>query len=98
MFKYRLYTTKRNKHLVEQIEVAASIWNHCIALTRRYYSLYGTSISEGQLEKHIARLRRSNPYWQKLDAQSVQDVIERLCKAYNRFFNDLKAGRPSFKN
>ncbi|MCH8960571.1 MAG: helix-turn-helix domain-containing protein, partial [Bacteroidetes bacterium] len=37
MFKYRLYTTKRNKHLVEQIEVAASIWNHCIALTRRYY-------------------------------------------------------------
>ena len=40
-FKYRLYRSKRDKHLIEQIEVAASIWNHSVALTRRYYRIYG---------------------------------------------------------
>ncbi|AEN74779.1 transposase, IS605 OrfB family (plasmid) [Rhodothermus marinus SG0.5JP17-172] len=96
-FKYRLYRSKRDKHLIEQIEVAASIWNHSVALTRRYYRIYGKYPGANRLMKHIARLRRRNPYWQKLGSQAVQDVIQRLDRAYWRFFSDPKAGRPRFK-
>jgi len=96
--KYRLYTSEKDKHLVEQIHVAASIWNHSVALTRRYYRLYGKSISTNRLQKHIAKLRRRNPYWQRLGSQAVQDVCQRLDKAYGRFFKDpSRVGRPGFK-
>ncbi len=96
--KYRLYTSEKDKHLVEQIHVAASIWNHSVALTRRYYRLYGKSLSTNRLQKHIAKLRRRNPYWQRLGSQAVQDVCQRLDKAYQRFFKDpSRVGRPGFK-
>ncbi|GIV58346.1 MAG: transposase [Rhodothermaceae bacterium] len=103
--KYRLYTSKKDKHLIEQIEVAASIWNHSVALTRRYYRMYGKHLGANRLMKHIAKLRRRNPYWQRLGSQAVQDVIQRLDRAYQRFFSDRaastrgrKAGPPSFKS
>ncbi|RMF51922.1 MAG: transposase [Bacteroidetes bacterium] len=95
-FKYRLYTSKKDKHLIEQIEVAASIWNHSVALTRRYYRLYGKHLGANRLMKHISKLRRRNPYWQKLGSQAVQDVIQRLDRAYQRFFKG-QGGRPGFK-
>ena len=72
--KYRLYTSKKDAHLIEQIEVAASIWNHSVALTRRYFRRYGKSIGTNRLQKHIAKLRRKSPYWQRLGSQAVQVV------------------------
>ena len=106
--KYRLYTSKRDKHLIGQIHAAASVWNHSVALTRRYYRMYGSPIGVNRLMKHIAKLRRKNPYWQRLGSQAVQDVCQRLDKAYQRFFSDsrkrcthgraCKAGRPGFKS
>ncbi len=87
--KYRLYTSEKDKHMIKQIEVAASIWNHSVALTRRYYRLYGKSIGTNRLQKHIAKLRRRNPYWQRLGSQAVQDVLQRLDKAYQRCFKHL---------
>ncbi len=95
--KYRLYRSKQNKHLVRQIESAASVWNHSVALSRRYYRLYGKHLSVNRLMKHIAKLRRRNPYWQRLGSQAVQDVCQRLDRSYQRFFKDKKAGKPSFK-
>ena len=57
--------------------------------------------------KHIAKLRKCNAFWQRLDAQAVQDVIQRLDKSWARFFDYVKAlksgkkhrriGRPRFK-
>lgn len=94
--KYRLYRSKRDHHLVRQIQVAASIWNHCLALQKRYYRMYGMSLSANRLMKHIARLRRNNTYWSRLGSQAVQDVIQRLDKAWQKFFNK-QGNRPKFK-
>lgn len=95
--KYRLYRSKRDKHLVCQIETAAFIWNHCLALQKRYYQMYGKSLNKNRLMKHIAGLRRNNAYWKQLGSQAVQDVIQRLDKSWQRFFSDPKAGRPRFQ-
>ena len=98
-FKYRLYRNKRNKHLYDAINIAGIIWNHSLALSRRYYRLYGKSLSFAFLMRHIAKLRRSVPrfaYWQNLNAQAVQDVVQRLEKAYKRFFVG-QGGLPRFK-
>jgi putative transposase len=45
-YKYRLYRNdKKDKHLRHKLFVASTIWNHCIALQRRYYQMTGKYIS-----------------------------------------------------
>ena len=104
-YKYRLYTSKRNRHLHQQIDVAGIIWNHALALQRRYYRLTGKYIHKYQLMSHLATMRRSKRFgcWRLVGSQAVQDVVERLDKAYRRFFAYLKGalgiktGPPRFK-
>jgi putative transposase len=104
-YKYRLYTSKRDKHLHQQIDVAGIIWNHALAVHRRYYRLTGKYISRARLMRHIAKMRRTERfgYWQKVGSQAVQDVVDRLDKAYKRFFAyrkgelAIKTGPPRFK-
>jgi len=102
-YKYRLYTSKRDKHLQQQIDVSGIIWNHALALQRRHYRLTGKTINKFRLMSHIARMRRTKrfAYWQKVGSQAIQDVVERLDKAYQRFFAyrrgelGLKTARPA---
>jgi len=97
-YKYRLYRNdKRDRHLHDAINISGIIWNHCIALQRRYYRMFGGYISSVRLKKHIAKLRNSQrySYWRKVGSQAVQDIIERLDKSYQMFFKK-RGGRPSF--
>ena len=98
-FKFKLYQHKRNKKLHTTINAASSIYNHCIALYKRYYAMFGKSLSSSKLKAHIAKKRRSNKYWQLLGSQAVQDVIERIERAYKLFFKHHSKGArpPNFK-
>lgn len=98
-FKYRLYRSKHDKHLVQAIDIAGLIWNHSLALNKRYYRRYSKSLSFYRLQKHIAKLRMKTEryaHWQKLGSQAVQDVILRFEKAFNRFLI-RQGGFPRFK-
>ena len=97
-YKIKLYQHKRNRHLKRTINAAASIWNHCIALHKRYYSMFGKHLNKFQLMKHIAKLRRKNSYWLLVDAQAVQDISDRIDKSYKLFFKHHNKGvrPPSF--
>jgi putative transposase len=52
-----------------------------------------------RLMKHIAKLRRRIKYWQQISSQAVQDICQRIEKAYQLFFKQLKRGTrpPNFK-
>lgn len=53
-YKYRLYRCdKRDAHLHQQINVAGTIWNHALALQKRYYRLTRKYITLGDLKAHI---------------------------------------------
>lgn len=98
-YKYRLYRSRRDFRLHDQINIAGILWNHVTALQKRYYRLFGKHISENQIKKHIAKLRMKSEkyrYWRKLGSQAVQDVIERHEKACQRFFA-RQGGFPHFK-
>lgn len=97
-YKYRFYTCERNKHLVRSIELASEVWNHFVALTRRYYEIYGEYPGYYMLKKHLTKLKkRDKGHWYNLNSQALQNVIERLDQAYQRFFKINSAGRPGFK-
>ena len=57
-YKYKLLSAKRNKKLNRQINAGALAWNHCVAVTRRFYRFYGKSVSENALKKHLTKLKK----------------------------------------
>lgn len=97
--KFKLYNHKRNRYLKRSINAAGVIYNHCIALHRRYYRMWGKHLSSAKLQAHIAKLRKRNPFWQLVGSQAVQDICQRIEKAYQLFFNHHKKGvkPPGFK-
>ena len=102
-FKYKLYSNHGNRVLHRQIEAYAEIYNHCIALHKRYYRLFSKSLSANQLKVHITKLKRTIRFthWNLLASQAIQDVVERIKRGYRLFFrnrkHNIKTGAPSFK-
>ena len=92
-YKYKLYTTKQTKHLDTMLREAAFVWNHALALQKRYYRLYGKFITKNVMQKHFAkRITRS-----LLHSQTMQEILDRLDIAYQRFFKHLAKRPPKFK-
>ncbi len=97
-FKYKLYI---NKHMWELNQLVTSInfaWNHILRLARKHYKLYHHGITTTQLQKHMAKLRKKDPYWKKLGSQTMQEVCERYNDALAAHFGKkLKRGFPKPK-
>ena len=92
-YKYKLYRTDRTKHLDGMLREACFVWNHALALQKRYYRLYGKYINCGRMKAHfVKRISRNT-----LHSQTVQELLERLDDAYKRFFEHLAERPPKFK-
>jgi len=102
-YKYKLYQHKRNRYLKRQINLAGIIYNHCIALHKRYYRLYGKGLNVYALMKHLTKLKKLPKYseWKSLGSQAIQDIAQRIDKGYRLFFGNrergIKSSPPSFK-
>lgn len=92
-YKFKLYKSKKTKHLDATMHEACGVWNHALALQRRYYRLFGKFIPKFTLAKHMTKV------WQRhcLGSQSMQEVTERLNKSYSRFFKHNSKRPPKFK-
>ncbi|PSB14699.1 transposase [Phormidesmis priestleyi ULC007] len=97
--KFKLYNHKRNRFLKRSINAAGVIYNHCIALHKRYYRMWGKHLNCAKLQAHIAKLRQRKEFWQLVGSQAVQDICQRIEKAYQLFFKHPKKGvrPPNFK-
>lgn len=112
--KFKLYSHKRNCYLKRAINAAGVIYNHCIALHKRYYRMWGKHLNCSRLQSHIAKMRKRKEFWQRRQAcpkppsgskaggvgsQAVQDICQRIEKAYQLFFKHHKKGvrPPGFK-
>lgn len=103
-YVFKAYASKRSRKLHRQIDVASHVWNHCIALHKRYYRLFGKHLNQFRLMKQVTRLKKLPRYshWKELGSQAAQDIVQRIEKGYKLFFQNLKkkSGRkvrpPSF--
>ncbi|WP_071191718.1 RNA-guided endonuclease TnpB family protein [Trichormus sp. NMC-1] len=97
--KFKLYQHNRNRYLKRTINAAGVIYNHCIALHKRYYRIWGKHLNCSKLQAHIAKLRKRHPFWQLVGSQAVQDICQRIEKAYQLFFKQHQKGvrPPGFK-
>ena len=100
---FKLYKTKKNRKFHHQINAAGLIYNHCIALHKRYYRLYHKFLNVYALQKHLTKLKQlvRFSYLNEIGSQAVQDITQRINRAYKLFFKNLKqkiyTAPPSFK-
>lgn len=103
-YKYKLYTNAKNGCLDNQIDRFGIIYNHYIALHKKYYKINGKQLNKYQLMKHLTKISHRK-HWElifkNLPSQAVQNVAERIDKAYKLFFTNLKrnvrTSPPQFK-
>ena len=48
-YKYKLYKNKNTRYLDAMLRESAFVWNHALALQKRYYALYKTFIPSAKL-------------------------------------------------
>ena len=92
-YMYKLYTTKRTAKLDAMLREACFVWNHALALQRRYYSLYGKYVSLVRMQKYFVRRIPRH----LLHSQTVQEILQRLDASYGRFFKRLSRRPPKFR-
>ncbi|MCL5995467.1 MAG: transposase [Chloroflexi bacterium] len=98
-FTYKIYRKPKNKHLHRLVNLHARLYNHCIALHKRYYRLTGKHLNQYALMHHISGLKqRAGFEWiGELGSQSVQDVIQRIERGYALFFKETKRGNKRIR-
>ena len=100
---FKLYNSKKNRKLHSQINAAGLIYNHCIALHKRYYRLFKKQFNANRLKVHLAKIKKLGrfSYIREIGSQAVQDIAERIDRAYKLFFENLKrkvrTAPPNFK-
>lgn len=98
-YKYKVYTSKRNQKANELFGLACWVYNHCIALHKRYYQLYGKSLSSHKLKVHLTKLKKQEKYqsWNKLSSQTIQQIAEKIDDGYKKFFKRQAKRPPTFR-
>ena len=88
----------RNKHLSlidRMLLECCFVWNHALALQKRYYRIYGKYIDKVKMKKHFAK--RICKKLKLLHSWTIQEVVDRLDDAYQRKFKHLAKRHPKFK-
>ena len=100
VYKYKLYNSDHDRQLSRQLSIASNIYNHCIALHKRYYQMTNNYLSSGRLQKHVTKLKNKKRFkhWNKLNSQTIQDIVQRIDKAYQNFFKKNAKRPPTFKS
>ena len=95
-YKYKLYTSKQTKHLDAMLREAAWVWNHALALQKRYYRMYHDYIDTVRLQQKWVKWYGKSS---RIHSQTVQEILQRLDKSYTRFFKHIhRAGKVFHRN
>ncbi len=90
-YKFRLYPTKTQEHLMnETLETCRLLFNKMLADRRQNRTGFY------EQKKAIARIKPDSKFLKAVHSQVLQDVVLRLAKAYQAFFVGL-ARCPRFK-
>jgi len=101
-FKYRIYSNQETVQKAEKwLTLCRQLYNDCLNERIIAYKERRESISAYQQMKKLPYLKKTFPEYKQIGSQVLQDVIQRLDKAYQSFFrrvkNGKKAGFPRFK-
>lgn len=98
-YKYKFYQSKKLRTFDYMMAEAAFVWNHALALQKRFYALSKTLewkrsyISFYDMCHHFAkRITRT-----RLASHTVREILMRQDNAFSMFFKKVKKRPPKFK-
>ena len=102
-FKYRIYPTKKQETLLENIlGICCELFNAALQERRDAYKLAGKSINYSIQQNQLPQIKKDRPELATIHSQVLQDVLRRLDKGFDAFFrrihNGEKPGYPRFRS
>ncbi len=101
-FKYRLYPTQpQHEDLERTLALCHQLYNAALQERRDAYRQAGKTVSFYEQKRWLPEIRTELPEYRRVHSQVLQNVIERVDKAFQGFFRRVKrgekAGYPRFK-
>ncbi|WP_147371737.1 RNA-guided endonuclease InsQ/TnpB family protein, partial [Calidithermus roseus] len=101
-FKYRLYPTQpQQKDLERTLSLCRHLYNAALQERRDAYKKAGRTVGFYEQKRYLPEIRAELPEYKHIHSQVLQNVIERVDKAFQGFFRRVKAGEkpgyPRFK-
>jgi putative transposase len=102
-YKYRLYPSKNQVNLFNNIlQICKKLYNSQIEYERYIYAKEKRFANTLELNNLLPDLKITNPEFKEVYAQVLQNVNDRITKAFKKFFGRVqkgeKAGYPRFKS
>lgn len=66
------------------------VYNMALEIKDAWYKKRGVSISKGELQKQITDIRKDFDWIKDVQIHTLQDVTDRLFRAYDNFFRRIK--------
>jgi putative transposase len=98
-FKFRLeLTEEQNERFRQSAGASRFAYNYALARKKTLYQETGKSITSGEIQKEITRMKQTPAYeWlNEIPSQIPQQSIQNLERAFDRFFKK-RSGFPKFK-
>lgn len=103
-FQYRIYPSKTvERELKRTLKTCQVTYNRILDTRISAYKENGSTVSKYDVNKRLTDWKKDDPHLQNVHSQLVQDVSDRVDKAYRNFFRRVKeggdkAGFPRFKS
>ena len=98
MFEFRIYPTiKQTNCLKKQFYLVMKLYNILLLLGRDQYQANGENLSRNDMNRAITRVKELDPEFNDVHSQALQNVSDRINKAYKNFFRRLKERRMGKK-
>ncbi|GEM88245.1 RNA-guided endonuclease InsQ/TnpB family protein [Meiothermus granaticius] len=101
-FKYRLYPTQpQARDLERTLSLCRQLYNAALQERREAYRRAGKSVGFYEQKRWLPEIRAELPEYKGIHSQVLQNVVERVDKAFQGFFRRVKEGEkpgyPRFK-
>ncbi|GCE50055.1 putative transposase [Thermosporothrix hazakensis] len=97
-YTFRLYPTKKQEEkLCWTLNRCRELYNAALSERRDAYRMAGKSISSYEQKRDLPEIKEIRPEYNDIHSQVLQDVLLRLQRAFDRFFERVKNGeKPGY--
>src|SRR5262249_34026877 len=93
-FKYKLKPTlEQERELEHALMLCHQVYNAAIGERREAWRMRGVSVTYYQQKAELPGIKEAMPEYAEVNAQVLQDVILRLDRAFQAFFQRMREGQ-----
>lgn len=97
-YKFRAYPSKKQRYIINrQMFLAKQLYNMLLEKSKQHFKDTGKAFTQYDMNKWITQLKKKTPEFNEIYSQVLQNVAFRVAKAYDNFFNRLKARKKGKK-